>query len=157
MQNKVKAIPEGYHSVTPYLIVKNASKAIEFYKKAFQAVEIMRFDGPDKKIKHAELKIGDSKIMLADEFPEMNANSPETIGGSPITLMLYVNDVDQTFNQATAAGAKVTRPLQDMFYGDRIGSLEDPFGHAWHLATHIEDVSDDEIQKRAQKFHEAHA
>jgi len=147
MSGKVKPIPDGYHTATPYLIVKGAAKAIDFYKKAFGATEIMRMG--DDKIHHAEIKIGNSPIMLADEFPEMKALSPETIGGSPITIMLYVEDVDAVFNKAVAAGAKVDRPLADQFYGDRTGALTDPFGHKWYVATHIEDVSDEEIKKRS--------
>jgi PhnB protein len=149
MTTKVKPIPEGYHSVTPYLIISGAADAIEFYKKAFGAAEIFRLQQPDGRIGHAELKIGDSHIMLADEHPEMGIRSPKTIGGSPISIMLYVNDVDATATQAEAAGAKITRPVADQFYGDRIGGLEDPFGHIWYVATHIEDVSMEEMEKRA--------
>ena len=149
----VKPIPEGYHSVTPYLYVQGASDAIEFYKKAFGAVEIMRMDW-NGKIGHAEIKIGDSPIMLADESLEMGARSARTIGGSPISLMVYVEDVDARVAQAVAAGAKLTRPIANQFYGDRTGGIDDPFGFHWYLATHIEDVPPDELAKRAAKLHE---
>ncbi len=153
---KVKPIPEGYHTATPYLIVKGAAKAIEFYKKAFGATELMRM-GDDKTIHHAEIKIGTSPIMLADECPEMQAVSPETLGGSPITIMLYVEDVDAVFKKAVEAGATVQRPLADQFYGDRTGGVQDPFGHKWYIATHIEDVPHDELQKRAAAMKKEHA
>jgi PhnB protein len=146
----VKPIPDGYHSVTPYLIIKGAAKAIEFYKKAFGAAELFRMADPSGKVGHAEIKIGDSPIMLADEFPEMGARSPETYGGSPVSICLYVQDVDALASQAIAAGAKVVRPVQDQFYGDRSGTFTDPFGHTWTIATHKEDLSMEEIQKRAQ-------
>lgn len=149
MTSKAKPIPEGYHSATPYLIIKGAADAIEFYKKAFGATELMRVSGPGGKIGHAEIKIGDSVIMLADEAPEMNARSPQSFGGSPISILLYVEDVDAVFNRAVAAGAKVERPVTDQFYGDRIGGLTDPFGHAWYISTHREDVSPEEMKKRA--------
>jgi len=141
--------PEGYHTATPYLIIKDAAQAIEFYKKAFGATEVMRFAQPDGRIGHAEIKIGDSHIMLADEFPEMGARSPQSLGGSPVSILLYVEDVDAQAKQAVAAGAKVVRPVKDQFYGDRSGSFEDPFGHQWHIATHVEDVAPDEMHKRA--------
>ena len=146
----VKPIPDGYHTLTPYLIVKGAAEAIEFYKKAFGASELFRMAGPDGKVGHAEIKIGDSPIMLADEHPEMGARGPQTIGGSPVSLLLYVDDVDALFNQAVAAGATVNRPIKDQFYGDRSGALEDPFGHLWHIATHKEDVPPEEMRKRAE-------
>ena len=149
MTSKVKPIPEGYHSVTPYLIIKNAAAAIEFYKKAFGATELFRMDQPNGKIGHAEIKIGDSPIMLSDEFPEMGYRSPQSLGGSPVSIMLYVDDVDVVVNRATTAGAKLDRPVEDKFYGDRTGSLTDPFGHIWHVGTHKEDVSPDEMEKRA--------
>jgi len=149
MAGKVKPVPEGYHTVTPYLIVKGAAGAIEFYKKAFGATELLRMPDPSGKIGHAEIKIGDSPIMLADEFPERGVLSPQTIGGSPVSILLYVENVDVLFKQAVAAGAKVTRPLQDQFYGDRMGGLTDPFGHQWHVATHVEDVAPEELKKRA--------
>jgi PhnB protein len=147
--SKPKPIPEGYHTATPYLILKDAAKAIEFYKKAFGAKEMMRMSQPDRRIGHAEIKIGDSPIMLADEFPEMGARSPQSLGGSPVSILLYVEDVDAFAEQAVTAGAKVVRPVKDQFYGDRSGSLEDPFGHQWHIATHVEDVAPEEMHKRA--------
>ena len=147
-----KPIPEGYHTATPYLIIKDAARAIEFYKKAFGATEMMRFAQPDGKIGHAEIKIGDSHIMLADEFPEMGARSPQSLGGSPVSILLYVPDVDARFRQALAAGAKEMRPVKDQFYGDRSGTLTDPFGHVWTLATHKEDVSPEEVNRRFETF-----
>ena len=149
MTSKPKPIPEGYHTATPYLIVKDAASAIEFYKKAFGATELMRHADPSGKIGHAEIQIGDSHIMLADEFPEMGFRSPQAYGGSPVSIYLYVEDVDATANRAVAAGAKLDRPVQDQFYGDRSGGVMDPFGHVWHIATHIEDVAPEELRKRA--------
>ena len=149
MTSKPKPIPDGYHTVTPYLIVKGAAQAIEFYKKAFGATEMLRMARPDGRIAHAEIKIGDSPVMLADEFPEMEARSPQSFGGTPVSIMLYVEDVDTIFSQAVAAGAKVQRPVADQFYGDRTGGVEDPFGHVWYIATHTEDVSPEEMRKRA--------
>src|SRR5262245_34619398 len=143
-----KPIPDGYHTATPYLVLQNAAGAIEFYKKAFGATELMRLASPDGKIGHAEIKIGDSPIMLADEFPDMGYRGPKALGGSPVSILLYVEDVDALFNQAVAAGATVKRPVKDEFYGDRSGNLEDPFGHVWTIATHKEDVSPEEIEKR---------
>ena len=149
-----KAIPDGYHSVTPYLIVKGAARALEFYKKAFNAQELYRLDAPGGMIGHAEIQIGDSRVMLSDEFPEMGARSPETLGGSPIGLCIYVEDVDALFRQAVAAGGKEERPVKDQFYGDRSGTLRDPFGHQWTIATHREDVSPEEMARRmAQQGH----
>ena len=145
----VKPIPEGYHSVTPYLIFSGASDAIAFYKKALGAEEIIRMDGPGGKIHHAEISIGDSRIMLADEHPEIQALSPKTIGGSPVTIHLYVEDVDAAVARAVAAGAKLVRPVADQFYGDRTGGIEDPFGYRWFMATHKEDLTMDEIRRRA--------
>ena len=145
----VKPIPEGYHSVTPYLIIKGAADAIEFYKKAFGATELMRFPMGDK-IGHAEIKIGDSPIMMADEYPEMGYKGPKALGGSPVSIMLYVEDVESVFNRAVTAGATVKESVQDKFYGDRSGTLQDPFGHVWHIATRKEDVSVEEMQRRAQ-------
>ena len=153
MAGTVKPIPDGYHSVTPYLIIKGAADAIDFYKKAFGATELFRMAQPDGKIGHAEIKIGDSPIMLADEFPEMKYLGPQTLGGSSVSLMIYVDDVDSVFNQAMAAGGRQERPVEDKFYGDRGGSLVDPFGHVWHIATHKEDVSPDEMEKRAAAAH----
>jgi PhnB protein len=147
--SKPKPIPEGYHTATPYLIIKDAAKAIEFYKEAFGAKEMMRMSQPDGRIGHAEVRIGDSPIMLADEFPEMGARSPQSLGGSPVSILLYVEDVDAFAKQAVAAGTKVVRPVKDQFYGDRSGSFEDPFGHQWHIATHVEDVAPEEMHKRA--------
>lgn len=148
MSSKVSFVPDGYHSVTPYLILSDASGAIDFYKRAFGATETMRLPGPGGKIGHAEIKIGDSPIMLADEHPEMGARSPQSIGGSPVSIMLYVEDVDSLAEQAAAAGAKIVRPLENKFYGDRSGSFEDPYGYQWHLSTHVEDVSMEEMQNR---------
>jgi PhnB protein len=144
----VKPIPEGYHTVTPYLIVKGAAQALDFYQRAFGAQESVRMPGPEGKIMHAEIQIGDSKIMLADEFPQMGAVSPQTIGGTPVGICLYVDNVDALHSQAVAAGAKVERPLQNQFYGDRSATLVDPFGHKWTIATHVEDVSPEEMQRR---------
>ena len=146
----VKPIPEGYHSVTPYLIVRGGAAAIEFYNKAFGAAELFRMPAPGGKVGHAEIKIGDSIIMLADEHPDMGYNGPQTIGGSPVSLMIYVEDVDTVFNRAVTAGATVKEALQDKFYGDRMGSVIDPFGHIWHLATHKEDLSMEEMERRAK-------
>lgn len=143
----VTPIPEGYHSITPYLIIKGASRAIDFYKNVFGAKEIMRMPGPNSTIMHAELRIGDSVIMLADEQQGLH-RSPEAFGGSPISLMLYVPDVDKTFKQALSAGAKEARAVEDQFYGDRSGNLVDPFGHVWTVSTHVEDVSEQEMKKR---------
>ncbi len=148
----VKAIPDGYHTATPYLIMKGAAKAIEFYKSAFGANEILRLEMPNKGIGHAEIKIGDSIIMLADEFPEMGVKGPEAFGGTPVSILLYVPDVDAMVKQAVAAGAKMERPLKDQFYGDRSCVLVDPFGHKWSLATHIEDVPPEEMSRRFQEM-----
>lgn len=149
MASKVKPIPDGHHTVTPYLILSNAAKGIEFYKSAFGATELMRIDAPGGKVGHAELQLGDSRIMLADEHPEMGARSPQTIGGTPVTLAVYVEDVDAVAKRALAAGAKVLKPVKDQFYGDRSGTFTDPFGHQWTIATHKEDVSPQEIERRA--------
>jgi PhnB protein len=149
MAGKVNPIPEEYRGATPYLSVKDAGRAIEFYKNAFGAREVMRMAQPDGKIGHAEVRIGEAPIMLADEFPEMNFRSPQSIGGTPVNILIYVNDVDKLVDQAVAAGAKLLRPVADQFYGDRLGVLEDPFGHSWSFATHIEDVSPEEMNKRA--------
>ncbi len=148
-----KPIPDGYHTATPYLIIGGAGDAIEFYKKAFGATELFRFPTPDGKIGHAEIKIGDSPIMLADEYPEMGYKGPQSLGGSPVSIMIYVEDVDTIFNQAVAAGATVKEAVTDKFYGDRLGTVADPFGHVWHISTHKEDVSIEEMQKRAQAAH----
>ena len=148
MSEKVKPIPEGYHSVTPYLSVKDAARAIEFYKEAFGATERMRMEAPGGKIGHAEIQIGDSIIALADEFPDLNFSSPQTLGGPSAHFMIYVEDVDARVERAVAAGAKLTRPVKDQFYGDRSGSVEDPFGHHWNIATHKEDLTMEEITRR---------
>jgi PhnB protein len=144
----VKPIPDGYHAVTPYLIMKEAAKAIDYYRRAFGAMELMRFPAPGGKIMHAEIKIGDSTVMLADEFPEMGYLGPESRGGSTVSILLYVENVDEVFNRAVAAGAKVLRPVKNEFYGDRTGTLADPFGHVWSVATHVEDVTPEEMQRR---------
>ena len=146
----VKPIPEGYHSVTPYLIIRGAADAIEFYKNAFGAVELFRFPAPGGKIGHAEIKVGDSPIMLADEYPDMGYKGPQSIGGSPVSLMMYLEDVDSVFNRAVEAGATVKEAVQDKFYGNRTGTVIDPFGHIWHIATHKEDVSMEEMERRAK-------
>ena len=146
----VEPIPAGYHSVTPYLMVRNAAKALAFYRDAFGADEVMRFEGQGGKVAHAEIRIGDSHVMLADEQPEQGFVGPQTLGGAGISLMLYVVDVDQTFAQALAAGATERRAVADQFYGDRVGTLVDPFGHVWSIATHREDVSQDEVRRRMQ-------
>jgi PhnB protein len=143
----VRFQPEGYHTVTPYLIIQGAAKAIDFYQRAFGAQEIMRMEHHGK-IGHAELKIGDSVVMLADEAPGMGHKSPASLGGSAVQLLVYVANVDTTFETAIKAGAKVERPVADQFYGDRIGGLVDPFGHIWYLATHIEDVTPEEMKRR---------
>jgi len=149
MPAKVRTIPEGYHAITPYLSIKGAADAIDFYKRAFGATEIMRMAEPDGRVGHAEVKLGDSRVMLADECPDMDFRSPKSIGGTPVHLHFYVDDVDAVVKQAVAAGAKLVRPVQDQFYGDRSGSVADPFGHVWHVATHKEDLSMEEIRKRA--------
>jgi PhnB protein len=145
----VKPIPEGYHSVTPYLILSGAGDAIAFYKKALGAEEVLRLADPGGKVHHAEISIGDSRIMLADEHPEIQALSPKTVGGSPVSIHLYVEDVDAAVERAVAAGAKLVRPVADQFYGDRVGGIEDPFGYRWFIATHKEDLTMDEIRRRA--------
>ncbi|MGE3151228.1 MAG: VOC family protein [Nitrospiraceae bacterium] len=152
MSRKVNAIPVGYEGATPYLIIKDAARALEFYKKAFGATEIIRVAAPDGKVGHAEIKIGAAIIMLADEFPDMNCRSPQSFGGTPVSILVYVQDVDTFINQAVSAGATVLRPVENKFYGDRAGSLQDPFGHQWHFATHVEDVPPDELAKRAESF-----
>jgi PhnB protein len=146
--NPVKAIPDCYPTATPYLTVKDADKAIEFYKQAFGATESMRLVDPSGAIGHAEVIIGTSPIMLSDEFPQMGMHSPQALGGSPIGIHLYVEDVDATFNQAIAAGAKEVMAVEDQFYGDRTGKIVDPFGYTWTIATHQEDVSPEELQQR---------
>ena len=145
----VEPVPEGYHSLTPYLILSGASEAIAFYKEALGASEVMRMDDPGGKIHHAEISIGGSRVMLADEHPEIQALSPKTIGGSPVSIHLYVEDVDAAVERAVTAGAKLIRPVADQFYGDRVGGIEDPFGYRWFIATHKEDLTMDEIRRRA--------
>lgn len=145
----VKPIPDGYPRVMPYLVVDGASAAIDFYKEVFGATERMRMDGPDGRIGHAEIEIGDSVVMLADEFPDMDAKAPKAYGGSPVSMMVYVEDVDATFEVALKAGATTARPIENMFYGDRMGAFVDPFGHSWTVGTHVEDVPPDEMAKRA--------
>jgi len=149
MARAVKPIPEGYHSITPYLIVRGGARAIAFYEQAFGARELFRMMRPDGRVGHAELEIGDSRMMLADEHPEIGARSPQSIGGSPVTIHLYVDDVDATVARALSAGATLRRPVADQFYGDRNGSVADPFGHLWFVATHQEDVSAEELYRRA--------
>ncbi len=145
---KVHYIPAGYHAVIPYIIVNNAAKALDWYKKVFGAREIMRFPAPGGKIGHAEIQIGDAHVMLADEHPEIKALSPGTVGGTPVGLLIYVPDVDHVFKTAVANGARVFQELQDKFYGDRSATIYDPFGHQWYISTHIEDVSPEEMQRR---------
>jgi PhnB protein len=152
MARSKQPIPSGFHTVTPYLTVRNATAAIDFYKKALGAEEIMRMPTPDGKIGHAELKIGDSIIFLADEFPQMGNKSPQTLGGCTGGLYLYVEDVDKAFKRATDAGATVKMPVTDMFWGDRWGQVTDPFGHLWSLSTHVEDVSPEELEKRSKEW-----
>ena len=152
MSSKVKPIPEGYTAITPYLIIRGAAAAIDFYKKAFGATEIMRMPQPDGRIGHAELQIEGSFIMLADESPEMDHVSPKTLGNTPVSLLLYVENADATFECAVSLGSRVIKPMQDQFYGDRSGFLEDPFGHRWGIATHIEDVSPEEMERRLAAF-----
>jgi len=148
MKNKVKPVPDGYSNVTPYLTIRGAAKAIDFFKQAFGAKELFRMPGPDSKIMHAEILIGDSHIMLADESPKGETKSPQTLNGSASGIFLYLEDVDASFKQALKAGAKETQPLQNMFWGDRFGKLTDPFGHRWMLASHIEDVSPADMEER---------
>jgi PhnB protein len=147
-----QAIPDGHHTVTPYLAIKNGAKALEFYKKAFGATETFRLMMPDGRLGHAEIRLGDSLIMLSDEFPEYGGKAPDTLGGSPVSIHLYVEDVDAFFKRALAGGAKERKPVMDQFYGDRSGQLEDPFGHLWWVATHKEDVAPTELQRRAQEM-----
>ena len=156
MSKSVRPVPEGHPTVSPYLIVNDGAAALDFYKKAFGATELMRHTDPNGKVGHAEITIGDSVIMLADEFPDFGARSPRAIGGSPVGIHLYVEGVDALASRAIAAGAKVVRPVQDQFYGDRNGTFEDPFGHIWHISTHIEDVPPEELSRRvaALKAHQ---
>jgi PhnB protein len=147
----VKAIPEGDHSITPYLIVAGAAKALEFYQQAFGATELFRMSMPDGRVGHAEMQIGDSRMMLADGCPEMGFHDPKAIGGTAVSLLIYCEDVDALFARAVAAGATLLRPVQDQFYGDRSGTLTDPFGHVWTIATHKEDLSPEEIARRSEE------
>jgi PhnB protein len=147
---KVKPIPDGYPQLTPYICVDGAAEAIAFYQRVFGAQERMRMAAPGEKIGHAEIQIGNAVLMLSDEHPEFGALSPHTVGGTPVTLSLYVEDVDTVFDRAVEAGAKPLRPVRNEFYGDRTGQFEDPFGHRWNVATHVEDVSPEEMQKRAE-------
>ena len=148
----VKPIPDGYHSVTIYLTLSGAADALEFYKKAFGAIELFRIPGPDGRLGHAEMKIGDSIVMMSDEFPEMNVKSPRTLGGTSAGICLYVPNVDELFAQAVAAGGTIERPLQNQFYGDRSGTIIDPFGHKWTIATHIENVTPEEMDRRHKEM-----
>jgi len=149
----VNPIPDGYNSVTPYLYIRGASAAIDFYKRAFGAVEVMRLSGPDGRIGHAELRIGNSMVMLADEHPEMKVVGPQSLGGTSMGILLYVVDGDDVVSRAVAAGAKIERPIQNQFYGDRSGTIVDPYGHNWTIATHVEDVSAAEMEERMKKLH----
>ncbi len=149
MSNDVKPIPEGYHTVTPYLTIRDAAAALDFYKRAFGADEMFRVADPQGKVGHAEIRIGDSAIMMSDEFPDMGAQSPDALGGSPVMIHLYVENVDALVERAVQAGAKLERPVADQFYGDRGGLVVDPFGHKWWIATHVEEVPPDELKKRA--------
>ena len=148
MPGEVKPIPEGYHSVTPYLCVDGAADALDFYKKAFDAEELLRMPGTDGDIRHAEMRIGDSRIMLSDEVSEMNFRGPKSLGGSPVHIYLYVADVDRIVAQATAAGATILMAVEDQFWGDRTGTFEDPFGHVWYISAHKEDLSEEDLKKR---------
>ncbi len=155
--SKVSYIPKDYNTITPYLVVKGAARAIEYYKKVFGASELVRMNGPDGKVGHAELKIGNSRIMLADENPNMGQGhtSAATVGGSPVSLYVYLPDVDQVVQRATAAGAKLLKPVENQFYGDRNGFIQDPFGHLWGIATHVEDVSPKDMEERMKKVMQA--
>jgi PhnB protein len=155
IMSKTNYIPKGYNAVTPYLVIKGAAKAIEYYKNVFGATVVVRMDGPDGQVGHAELQIGDSRIMLADENLKMGHPSAETIGASPVSLYVYVPDCDKVFEKAIAEGAKIQKPVEDQFYGDRSGFLRDPFGHYWGIATHVEDVSPQEMDKRAKQAMQA--
>jgi len=150
MPSSVKPIPDGHRTVAPYLAIKNAAGALEFYKKAFGAIETYKLIIPDGRVGHAEIRLGDSLIMLSDEFPEFGSKAPETLGGSPVSIHLYVEDVDAFVKRALAAGARELKPIANQFYGDRSGQLEDPYGHLWWVATHKEDVAPEEMQKRVR-------
>jgi PhnB protein len=152
---KISYIPKGYNTVTPYLVIKGAAKAIEYYKSVFGATVVVRMDSPDGQVGHAELQIGDSRVMLADENPSMGNRSAESIGASPVSLYVYIPDCDKVVEKAVAGGAKILKPVQDQFYGDRSGFIQDPFGHLWGVATHKEDVSAKEMEERAKKAMQA--
>ncbi|QDQ28114.1 VOC family protein [Chitinimonas arctica] len=152
MSNKVKPIPEGYHSVTPYLTVSDGKAALDFYQRAFDAKVVMQMPGENGKVMHADILLGNSHVMLSDEFPDYGALSPKTLGGRSGTVMLYVEDVDAVVASAVAAGGVLERPVADQFYGDRVGMVRDPFGHGWHISTHIEDVPDSEMEKRMREW-----
>jgi len=153
--SNVPPVPEGYHTVTPYLIIKGAAQAIDYYKNVFGATVVVRMDGPNGTVGHAELQIGDSRIMLADENLNMGYRSATSIGASPVSLYLYLPDVDRVVDKAVASGAKIVKPVQDQFYGDRSGFIQDPFGHFWGIATHVEDVSEQEMKERMKKVMQA--
>ena len=157
MSGAVNPIPEGYHTITPYLFISGAAEAIEFYKTALGATEIMRMPGPNGTVGHAELMIGDSQVMLAEECPQMNAHSAKTLGGSPVMLHVYVDNVDAWAERAVAAGMTVKRPVEDQFYGDRAGCFEDPFGLSWYLSSHVQDIPEDEIHRRAAEMAEQYS
>jgi PhnB protein len=146
--NKINSVPDGYHAITPYLVIRGAGQAIDYYKQAFGATEVMRIRQPDGRVGHAELKFGDAVVMLADEFPEINVVGPATLGNTTVGVLLYVENADATFDKAVSLGAKVRKPMADQIYGDRNGTLEDPFGHRWTVATHKEDVTPDEMKQR---------
>ena len=152
MAKAAKAIPQGYHTVTPSIVVAGAAEAIDFYKKAFGAEERMRFPGPDGKLMHAEISVGDSVIMLGDEMPEQGGRSPKSYGGTPVSFFVYKDNVDAAWKRAVDAGAREIMPLQDMFWGDRTGCVEDPFGHRWWLAQHVQDLTPEELQRKAEEF-----
>jgi PhnB protein len=152
MATEVKAIPKGYHTITPNLVLRDTAKAIDFYRKAFGAEQIVSMPGPGGKVMHAELRIGDSVVMLGDEMPDMGSRSPTSFGGSPVSFYVYVEKVDAAWKRAVDAGAKVVRPLTDMFWGDRTGLLEDPFGHRWSLAQHVKDMTPEEMKKGQEAF-----
>ena len=148
----VQRIPAGYHTVTPYLIIQGVARAIEFYKQAFEAVEVMRIPGPEGRVMHAEIQIGDSSLMMSDECPDPKFRGPQSLGGTPVTMMMYVEDVDAQFARAVAAGAITVQPVANTFYGDRAGTLIDPFGHSWCMASRIENVSAEVINRRMQQM-----
>ena len=152
MATKAQAIPKGYHTVTPSLVVDGAAKALDFYKKALEAEEVMRFPGPDGSIMHAEIRIGDSRIMLGDEMPEQGGRGPKSYGGTPVSFFIYRENVDAAWKRAVEAGGKPIMPLADQFWGDRAGCFEDPFGHHWWLAQHVQDLTPEELRKAAESF-----